>query len=105
MRRELEKFNTAIVQNGGRPLRHGIGVNTGLVLAANIGSPERLAYSPVGDSVNVASRIQDLTKDLDRDILLSESTRQRLGERFAVKELPPVRVKGKQTAVALYALL
>lgn len=105
MRRALEKFNAAIVQDGGRPLRHGLGVNTGLVLAGNIGGTERLAYSLVGDTVNVASRIQDLTKDFDCDILLSEITRQRLGERFVVKEFPPTRVKGKQTAVTLYALL
>jgi adenylate cyclase len=105
MRRELEKFNTKIVQNGGRPLRHGVGINTGPVLAGNIGSPDRLAYSLVGDTVNVASRIQDLTKDFDCDILLSETTRQRLGQGFVIKELPPMKVKGKQPALTLYALL
>jgi adenylate cyclase len=105
MRRELEKFNTTIAQKGGNPVRHGIGVNTGVVLAANIGSPDRLAYSLVGDTVNVASRIQDLTKDFDCDILLSETTRHRLGQGFVVKEFTPTRVKGKQAPLTLYALL
>jgi adenylate cyclase len=105
MRGELEKFNTTTVQKGGNPLRHGIGVNTGLVLAGNIGSPDRLAYSLVGDTVNVASRIQDLTKDFDHDILLSGTTQRRLGQGFVVKEFPPTRVKGKQPPLSVYALL
>ena len=46
------------------PIRHGIGIHTGEVLAASIGSPERLSYALVGDPVNLASRIQDLTKEV-----------------------------------------
>jgi adenylate cyclase len=105
MRRQLEKFNATVAQEGGEPIRHGVGVNTGLVLAANIGGPDRMTYSLVGDTVNVASRIQDLTKDFHYDILLSESTRQRLGKEFTVKELSSASVKGKQTPLKLYALL
>jgi adenylate cyclase len=105
MCRELEKFNTMIAQEGIKPIRHGIGVNTGLVLAANIGSHDRVTYSLIGDAVNVASRIQDLTKDFDYDILLSETTRQSLDQEFTIKELPPTRVKGKQNPLNLYALL
>jgi adenylate cyclase len=105
MRGELEKFNATIVQKGGKPLRHGIGVNTGLVLAGNIGSPDRLAYSLVGDTVNVASRIQEITKDFDYDILLSQTTQGRLGQGFTVKELPPTIVKGKKSPLTVYALL
>ncbi len=105
MCRELEKFNLGITQEGRKPIRHGIGFNTGLVLAANIGSPDRMTYSLIGDAVNIASRIQDLTKDLDYDILLSETTRQNLGKEFTVKEMPPTRVKGKQNPLSLYALL
>ncbi len=105
MCRELEKFNAMIALEGRKPIRHGIGVNTGLVLAANIGSHDRVTYSLIGDAVNVASRIQDLTKDFDCDILLSETTRQSLGQEFIIKELPPTRVKGKQNPLNLYALL
>jgi adenylate cyclase len=105
MCRELEKFNASIAREGRKPLRHGIGVNTGLVLAANIGSHDRVTYSLVGDAVNVASRIQDLTKDFDFDILLSETTRQSQGQEFTLKALPPTMVKGKQYPLNLYALL
>ena len=105
MRMELERFNDRIVKKGGNPIRHGIGMDTGMVLAANIGSPDRLTYSLVGDTVNVASRIQDLTKDFAHDILMSRTTRQRMGKEFAIRELPPVRVKGKQTPLTIYALL
>ncbi len=105
MRIELEKFNKIVAQEGLKPIRHGIGLNTGMVLAGNIGSPDRLTYSLVGDTVNVASRIQDLTKDFDHDILLSNTTCQRLEQKFTVRELPPARVKGKQTPLTIYALL
>jgi adenylate cyclase len=105
MRGELKKFNLTVVRMGGSPIRHGIGVNTGMVLAANIGSPDRLTYSLVGDTVNVASRIQDLTKDYDHDILMSEATRQRLGRQFVVGEVPPATVKGIRAPLTLYALL
>ncbi len=105
MRAELEKFNAEIALKGKKPIRHGIGVNTGMVLAGNVGGPDRLTYSLVGDTVNVASRIQDLTKDFDHDILLSDTTRQRLGAEFVVKELPPTKVKGKQDPLILHALL
>jgi adenylate cyclase len=105
MRRELKKFNLTVVQMGGNPIRHGIGLNTGMLLAANIGSPDRLTYSLVGDTVNVASRIQDLTKDYDHDILMSETTRRRLGQEFMVRQLAPATVKGKQSPLNVYALL
>jgi adenylate cyclase len=105
MRRELEKFNATAAWEGGKPIRHGIGVNTGMVLAANIGSHDRVTYSLIGDMVNVASRIQDLTKDFKYDILLNKTTRERLSQEFTIKELPLISVKGKQTPLNLYALL
>jgi hypothetical protein len=69
------------------------------VLAGNIGGAERLSYALVGDPVNLASRIQGLTKDFQVDILISDATRSRLDRGVRVEELPAVRVKGRAVEV------
>jgi len=104
MRARLAAWNGERRRRGGHTLRHGIGVHTGVVLAATIGSSERLSYALVGDAVNLASRIQGLSKDLHTDILVSESTRRRLREDYALESRPAVRVKGKSAEVEVYAL-
>ena len=78
MRRRLAELNRRRADAGQPPLRNGIGIHTGSVLAGNIGSAERLTYALVGDAVNLASRIQGLNKELGTEILLSEATRRRL---------------------------
>jgi adenylate cyclase len=75
MRARLSAWNAARQRAGRPPLRNGIGVHTGVVLAGNIGSADRLSYALVGDPVNVASRIQGLTKELATDVLVSGTTR------------------------------
>jgi adenylate cyclase len=72
------------------------------VLAASIGSPERLSYALVGDPVNLASRIQGLTKEVGGDLLVSGDTVRRLKEPFALEALPAVRVKGRSAEVEVY---
>ena len=104
MRRRLQAWNAARVRAGKTPLRHGIGIHTGLVLAGNIGSAERHAYALVGDPVNLASRIQGLNKELGSDILVSGDTRRRLNGQFDLVPLPAVRVKGKSMEVEVYRL-
>jgi class 3 adenylate cyclase len=101
MRRRLAAWNT---ERAGRgvSLRHGIGIHTGQVLAGNIGSPDRLAYALVGDAVNLASRLQSLTKEVDATILVSGDTVRRLKETFPLQALPAVRVKGRSAEVAVY---
>jgi adenylate cyclase len=104
MRARLAAWNAERETAGKQPLRHGIGVHTGTVLAGNIGSPERLAYSLVGDAVNVASRIQGLTKEAAGAVLVSGTTRARLDGDFDLAPLPAVRVKGRVAEVEVYAL-
>jgi adenylate cyclase len=105
MRARLAAFNAARTAAGKRPLRHGIGVHTGTVLAGNIGSGERLSYALVGDTVNLASRIQDLTKTAAADILISATTRAALDGEVAVTPLPATRVKGRSAEVAVFAVV
>jgi adenylate cyclase len=102
MRRRLAAWNAARGRAGKPPLRHGIGIHTGTVLAGNIGSSERLSYALVGDPVNLAARIQGLTKDLGADILVSASTRRLLDGALPLTPLPAVRVKGKSEEVEVY---
>src|SRR5437867_1308943 len=104
MRRRLAAWNDERARAGKVPLRHGIGIHTGSVLAGNIGSSERHSYALVGDPVNLASRIQNLNKEFGSDILVSGDTRRRLDGRFELVALPAVRVKGKSGEVEVYRL-
>jgi len=101
MRARLTTYNAGRA----RPLRHGIGVHTGPVLAGAIGSRERLSYALVGDTVNLASRIQSLTKDVGADILVSVTTARRLDDAVTLQALPAVRVKGKSAEVEVFRVV
>jgi adenylate cyclase len=104
MRARLAAWNASRAAAGRPALRNGIGIHTGTVLAGNIGSADRLSYALVGDSVNLASRLQGLTKDLDADVLVSGTTRARLDGDLPLRPLPAVRVKGRVAEVEVYAL-
>ena len=105
MRARLRAWNARREAAGKPALRHGIGIHTGTVLAGNIGGAERLSYALVGDPVNLASRIQGLTKDFQVDILISEATRKSIDSGVTVEELPAVRVKGRAEEVNVYKVV
>jgi class 3 adenylate cyclase len=104
MRGRLSRLNAERQRAGKPPLRHGVGIHTGRVLAGTIGSAERLSYALVGDPVNLASRIQDLNKQFDSDVLVSGTTRALLDGTFELARLPAVRVKGRSVEVEIYRL-
>jgi adenylate cyclase len=74
------------------------------VVAANIGSEDRLSYALVGDTVNLASRIQSLNKEFDTDILISAITLNRLSEYISGEKLGATSVKGKKEPVEIFKL-
>lgn len=105
MRERLGEMNQKRMAHGEPPVAHGIGIHSGEVLAGSVGSPERLVYAMVGDTVNVASRIQEQNKKFGTDILLSGATRHRLeksGHEF--ESLGKVSLKGHQEEIRLYRL-
>ena len=83
-------------------LRVGVGINTGIVTAGNIGSPRRIDYTVVGDTVNVASRL--MSNAAGWQILISESTAQSLGPEIPLEPLAPLQVKGKSQPLSVFSV-
>ncbi|MBL8796781.1 MAG: adenylate/guanylate cyclase domain-containing protein [Planctomycetia bacterium] len=88
----------------GAPLAVGVGVNTGPARVGNTGSTRRRMYGPLGNTVNLASRVQGATKYLKTPLLITEATRARLGDEFRARRLCQVRVVNIPEPVALYEL-
>jgi adenylate cyclase len=87
------------------PLKIGIGINTGEVVVGNMGSELRFDYSVLGDSVNLASRLEGVSKNYGRTIILGARTAALVRNDFALLELDVIRVKGKNEPEVIYALL
>lgn len=104
MGRRLGDLNKRFTEKNWPILRHGIGIHTGEALAANIGSPDRLSYLLVGDTVNLASRLQGLTRSMGTEMILSKSTLLRLEDQTRFKKLDETKVKGRSEPVEIYTV-
>jgi class 3 adenylate cyclase len=100
----VDLFNVERTTGGKPPIRIGIGIASGEMVAGYTGTNERATYTCVGDVVNLASRIEAHTKDAQRAILIDSATREGLADRIAVEGLGSVTFKGKATPVDVFAV-
>jgi adenylate cyclase len=105
MVRELGELNRKWTAEGKVPLDIGIGVNSGDMIAGNIGSSSIMSYTVIGDNVNLGSRLESLNKQFGTRIIISDATRVRLRRQYDTRPLGEVVVKGKTRAVAIFEVV
>lgn len=106
MLEDLRKLNEKWVAEGKDvKVDIGVGINTGPMVAGNIGSDQIMSYTVIGDAVNLGSRLESLNKNYSTHIIISDETRQRLKGRFVFRPLGDVVVKGKTKPVAIFEVV
>ena len=105
MLRHLDLLNTKWQAEGRKEISIGVGLNTGPVNVGNMGSAKRLAWTVMGDNVNLASRLEGMTKQYRSRIVISEGTYRQVADHFVCRELDRIRVKGKHQPVVVYELM
>jgi adenylate cyclase len=105
MLRMIDVINQRRSREGALGLRLGVGVSTGDVIAGTIGSPKRMDYTVIGDSVNLAARLQDLSKVYRSGIILCETTAAKVAGTVPLRELDLIRVRGRQTPARIFEVV
>jgi adenylate cyclase len=100
----LAELNTARNTRGEDPIQIGIGINTGPAIVGSIGSPDRMEFTVIGNTVNVASRIEALNKTLGTSLLLSEQTRAAMQQRVDLRAMPPQPVNGVEEPLQVFTI-
>ena len=106
MQQELHRYNDTAATEGRHSFQAGIGINTGQMMLGTLGEADRMEGSVISDAVNLASRLEGLSKYYDTGILISQHTQQMLDkDRFCTRQIDLVRVKGKAQPVAIYEII
>ena len=105
MVRDLSELNSMWAARGMPQLDIGIGVNSGAMIAGNIGSASIMSYTVIGDNVNLGSRLESLNKDYGSRIIISDASRTRLTGNYDIRALGEVVVKGKTKPVAIFEIV
>lgn len=104
MQQALRRLNPEFAREFGVELRIGVGLNTGAAVVGNMGSARRFNYTAMGDTVNLASRLEGRTKYYGVEIIAAQATRELLGEALPLRRLDRIRVKGKTQPVEIFQL-
>ncbi len=104
MRSQLIHYNRELKAEGLPTLSIGVGLHRGVGVAGLVGSRDLMEFAFVGRTVNVAARVQDLTRQFADDIILTESVRPTLDPRFKLHELPPTKVKGVEKPLEIFGV-
>ena len=102
---DLDEFNRKIATEGVPPFGMGLGINTGVVVVGNMGSDQRFDYTCLGDSVNLASRLEGQSKPYGVKIVIGPKTAEYVSDEYYVLELDTIAVKGKKQGVDIYTVL
>ena len=109
VQRSLEGYSEELEKRFGLEFKMRVGLNSGPVVVGSIGDDLRMDYTAIGDTVNLASRLQSLTKEVGTEMIISEATRARLTEGELVgtelRQLPSTQVKGKSYPVEIFAVV
>ena len=103
--KKLDELNKKWREAGKPIMETRIGIHTGKTIVGNFGSPDRMNYTIIGDSVNLASRLEGMNKHYDTQIIISEDTYRRVADRFVCRTLDIVAVKGKTKGIKIYELV
>ena len=95
MHRALPEFNREVTARGIDPIEFRVGIATGEAMIGNIGSKDHFNYTALGDTVNLASRLEATGKEYGVHTIISEKTRVLIGDTLRVRELDTIAVKGK----------
>ena len=105
MQEKMKEFRAAMKLRGKKEISIGVGLNAGEVIVGNIGSGQQMNYTVIGDVANTASRMESLTKEYKRDIIISQSVYDKVKDIIVAEDLGEASIKGKLDKVKIYAVL